>query len=233
MALPQPTALVATPKAGSIARLYMVDDATTITSAHEIPLTSEDIGSKGSGEVASVRTHNAGMLYSKNGVAKSFSFTTHAGSDNANVAAVIAAADGSGDVAVMKFVILNADGSYDYGHCVVNDKSPVQAPDGIFGFLINCSVIGDGEFGANDAVLSVTIDQADSALTHPDTLQLTATVVVTGTAGDTVTWSSGTPGVATVNGSGLVTTVAAGTTIITATSVDDGTKTDTVTITVT
>lgn len=147
MALPQPTALVATPKAGSVARLYMtVQDALAIEDTHEIPLTSEDIGVKGSGEVASVRTHNAGMLYSKNGIAKSFTFTTHAGSDNANVAAVLTAADGVGDDAVMQFVILNADGSYDYGFCVVNDKSPVQAPDGIFGFTINCSVIGDGEF---------------------------------------------------------------------------------------
>ena len=68
------------------------------------------------------------------------------------------------------------------------------------------------------------------ALTHPDTAQLT--VVVDPTATDqTGVWDSGTPGTATVDASGLVTTVAAGSTTITFTSTD-GSFTDTCDITV-
>lgn len=149
MALPQPTPLDNTPKSGSAARLYMAATTEgTIDETHEIPLTSEDLGMKGSGDVASLRTHNGGMLYVKNGITKTFSFTMHAPSNNANVAAVLEAADSAGDAAIMKFVIENADGSYDYGFCIVNDKSAVQAPDGIFGYVVNCSVMGDGEYQA-------------------------------------------------------------------------------------
>lgn len=147
MALPQPTAITNKAKIGSIARLYMCPEGqATISETDEVPLTSEDIGQKGSGDVASVRTHASGMLYAKAGVTKSFSFTMHAASSNAIVAGVLAAADGKGDAAIMKFVIANADGSEDYGFCIVNDKSSVQAPDGIFGWLINCSVMNEGEF---------------------------------------------------------------------------------------
>lgn len=132
---------------GSLARLYMcVHSQSQITESDEVPLTSEDVGAKGSGDVASLRTHNGGMLYVKNGVAKTFSFQTHAPSSNPVVQAIIAAADGVGDDAIMKFVIENSDGSFDYGYCIVNDKSAVQAPDGIFGYVINCSVMGDGEY---------------------------------------------------------------------------------------
>lgn len=149
MALPQPTPLANTPKSGSVARLYMAaQDAVSIAEANEIPLTSEDLGAKASGDTASLRTHNGGMLYVKNGISKTFSFQTHAPGSNANVAAVLAAADASGDDAIMQFVIMNSDGSYDYGFCIVNDKSAVQAPDGIFGYVVNCSVMGDGEFQA-------------------------------------------------------------------------------------
>lgn len=147
LTLPQPSALENTPKSGAIARLYMCPaNQAQIEEDDEVPLTSEDLGAKGAGDVASLRTHNGGMLYVKNGVAKTFSFQTHAPSDNTVVQAVIAAADATGDDAIMKFVIANADGSYDYGYCIVNDKSAVQAPDGIFGYTINCSVMGDGEY---------------------------------------------------------------------------------------
>ncbi|WP_221179026.1 Ig-like domain-containing protein, partial [Pseudomonas chlororaphis] len=64
------------------------------------------------------------------------------------------------------------------------------------------------------------------------TRQMAATVAPAG-ASQAVTWSSGTPGVATVNSAGLVTGVSAGTSVITATSVADGTKAGTATITIT
>jgi hypothetical protein len=65
------------------------------------------------------------------------------------------------------------------------------------------------------------------------TLQLTATVVPAGADNPGVTWSSGTPGVATVDATtGLVTAVASGQTTITATAADSSGITGTLTITV-
>ncbi len=64
------------------------------------------------------------------------------------------------------------------------------------------------------------------------TLQLTATVVPAGADNPGVTWSSGTPGVATVDANGLVTAVASGQTTITATAADASGLTGTLTLTV-
>lgn len=82
------------------------------------------------------------------------------------------------------------------------------------------------------AVTSVTVTPATASIAIAETEQLAAAVAPIG-ASQAVTWSSATPSVATVNSSGLVTGVSAGTAVITATSVADGTKTDTATITVT
>lgn len=63
------------------------------------------------------------------------------------------------------------------------------------------------------------------------TQQLTA-VVEAGVKGSGVTWTSSNPSKATVSGTGLVTRVAAGSTVITATSVENGKKTGYADITV-
>lgn len=82
------------------------------------------------------------------------------------------------------------------------------------------------------AVTGATVAPGAASIAVAATRQLTATVAPAG-ANQAVTWTSATPSVATVNSSGLVTGVAAGTSVITATSVADGTKTSTSTITVT
>lgn len=82
------------------------------------------------------------------------------------------------------------------------------------------------------AVTGVTVAPGTASIAVAATRQLTATVAPGG-ASQAVTWTSATPSVATVNSSGLVTGVAVGTSVITATSVADGTKTSTSTITVT
>jgi len=64
------------------------------------------------------------------------------------------------------------------------------------------------------------------------TLQLTATIVPAGATDPGVTWSSGTPGVATVDANGLVTAVAPGLTTITATAADASGLTGKLTISV-
>lgn len=53
-----------------------------------------------------------------------------------------------------------------------------------------------------------------------------------GSQNPALTFSSATPAKATVNAQGIVTGIATGTSVITVTSADDGTKTDTVTVTV-
>jgi len=81
-------------------------------------------------------------------------------------------------------------------------------------------------------VASVSVTPSPTSVTVGGTQQLTATTkdALGGTlTGRIVTWSSGTPGVATVSSSGLVTGVTAGTAVITATSEgQSGTSTVTV-----
>lgn len=81
-------------------------------------------------------------------------------------------------------------------------------------------------------VTSLAVSPTTASIAVAGTRQLTATASPSG-ASQSVTWASATPSVATVNSSGLVTGVSAGTAVITATSVSDPTKTATSTITVT
>ena len=94
----------------------------------------------------------------------------------------------------------------------------------------------DGGFTATcvvttaDPVTAVNLNKTTDILYVGDTVTLVATVSPA-TADPTVTWKSSNNSVATVNNSGVVTAVSAGTTIITATS-SDGTKSASCTITV-
>lgn len=91
---------------------------------------------------------------------------------------------------------------------------------------------------------SVIVEDTPIAVTSVNVTPATATVqignvtnldhnVVPAAANQAVTWSSAAPATATVNSSGRVTGVAAGTVVITATSVSDPGKTDTCSVTVT
>jgi len=82
------------------------------------------------------------------------------------------------------------------------------------------------------AVNSVSVAPTTASIAVAATRQLTASALPV-EAAQNVTWSSATPGVATVNSSGLVTAVSVGSAVITAKSVSDPTKTATSTITVT
>lgn len=82
-------------------------------------------------------------------------------------------------------------------------------------------------------VATVAITPAAPSMVEGDTLRLRTTLTVAGGAvvtGRVVTWTSGTPAVATISNAGLITALAAGTSTITATS--EG-KTATVSLTVT
>lgn len=81
-------------------------------------------------------------------------------------------------------------------------------------------------------VTSVSVTPTTASIAVAATRQLTASALPSG-ASQSVTWSSSAPSIATVNSSGLVTGVAAGSAVITATSVSDPTKTATSSITVT
>lgn len=86
------------------------------------------------------------------------------------------------------------------------------------------------------AITSVTVSPSTATVAPEGTVQLSATVVTTGFAPQTVTWSSADETVATVDATGLVTVkadaTASDTVVITATSTFDSTKTDTCTVTV-
>lgn len=86
--------------------------------------------------------------------------------------------------------------------------------------------------GATVAVTGVSVSPASASVSVNNTVQLTATVSPSNATNKNVTWSSSNTAVATVNSSGLVTGVAAGTATITVTT-SDGNKTATSTITVT
>ncbi len=85
---------------------------------------------------------------------------------------------------------------------------------------------------ASASVTSVTLDRTALSLTRGGTATLTATVAPVGAADKTVTWTSSNTGVATVDASGVVTAVAAGTATITV-KTNVGGKTATCTVTVT
>ncbi|WP_223706901.1 Ig-like domain-containing protein [Flavobacterium potami] len=80
-------------------------------------------------------------------------------------------------------------------------------------------------------VASVAVSPTTASLYAGNTQQLTATVSPTNATNKNVAWSSSNTAIATVNSSGLVTAVAAGTATITTTT-QDGNKTATATITV-
>ena len=82
------------------------------------------------------------------------------------------------------------------------------------------------------SVESVTLDKTSCELMPTETAQLVATVNPGYVANKNVVWTSSNTAVATVDANGLVTAVAAGTAIITATSEADNTKTATCTVNV-
>ena len=85
-------------------------------------------------------------------------------------------------------------------------------------------------------ITSVTVEPSTATVAAGGTVQLSATVVTTGFAPKTVTWSSSAEATATVDANGLVTVKSGATTsdtvTITATSTVDNTKTDTCVVTV-
>ena len=83
-----------------------------------------------------------------------------------------------------------------------------------------------------DHVLSVTINEADQDLVNTADLQLTLSFVKTGTASESVTYESSNEAAATVSGTGLVSAVANGVTVVTVTSVANPFASDSITITV-
>ncbi len=82
------------------------------------------------------------------------------------------------------------------------------------------------------SVRSVSVSPAVSQVQPGQTVQLVPTVVVSGGAGQGVTYRSDNPAVASVNASGLVTALATGTTTVTVTSAVDPSKSATASITV-
>lgn len=86
-----------------------------------------------------------------------------------------------------------------------------------------------GEQTPSASVTGVTISGAKTSLVLGETMQLTASVTVTGDAAKTVTWSTSAAAKATVSSSGLVTAKGLGDVTVTATSTVDSSKSASVT----
>lgn len=97
--------------------------------------------------------------------------------------------------------------------------------------LVACSAATSDSI-ERDSVVSVTIHGGDVRTVVGRSLVLTAAVDVTGNAIDTVAWSSSSPSVATVDASGAVASLAPSSTIITAASTADPSKSDSIVVTV-
>jgi hypothetical protein len=88
--------------------------------------------------------------------------------------------------------------------------------------------------GYDGTIGGVTVSPATATISVDATVQLNATLTgVTGNPNRSITWTSGAESIAKVSSSGLVTGEAAGTAVITATSVFDATKSGIATVTVT
>ena len=86
-----------------------------------------------------------------------------------------------------------------------------------------------------DPITSVTIDGGDRTINLGDTLTLTATRTIeanSSLARHPVTWNSSNEAVATIDATGQVTSLTSGIATITATSIPDPTKSDTITLTI-
>ncbi|WP_056928778.1 leucine-rich repeat protein [Candidatus Symbiothrix dinenymphae] len=106
---------------------------------------------------------------------------------------------------------------------VGTDTITVTTADGVF--TATCVVT------VNIPVTDVTLNKATASLSIGDTEPLTATIAPTDATNKNVTWNSSDMNVATVDNTGLVTAVAAGTADITVTT-EDGSKTATCVVTV-
>lgn len=118
------------------------------------------------------------------------------------------------------------------------EKGTKIKPDHFFYFggprieLADVYVVGSENERPSTAVESVEISSTAASLLPEENLQLTATVLPSFVENKNVNWSSDNTSVATVSNTGYVTAVAEGTAHITATSVADGTKSATCTVTV-
>ncbi|MGH8388163.1 MAG: phage tail tube protein [Pseudomonas sp.] len=143
----------------------------------------------------------------------------------------------TGDAIAVSFTIENGDGRYTITlpEMEVNGDWPDGAATDVIEVQLNVAArrtpptITRAPFVA---VTSLSIAPATVNIAAAATAQLTATALPSGSS-QAVTWTSSDPAKATVSSTGLVTGVAAGSAVITATSVSDPSKTATRNVTIT
>jgi len=127
-------------------------------------------------------------------------------------------------IAYMLITDLSRSATYDD---VVTFSFTAMAASSDYGLIVE-----DTPDPSAPAVTSVTVNPIEVSIVEDDTLQL-LTVVAPALANPNVTYVSGTPSVATVSPTGVVTAVSAGTATITVTSVSTPAQSDTCVVTVT
>lgn len=117
------------------------------------------------------------------------------------------------------------------GFATISGEKDLDGQTRVYGTAVD---IGVDEYGSSSdvAVTAVSVSPTAASIAVGATQQLTATITPSNATNQTITWSSSNTGVATVNSSGLVTAVSAGTTTITVTT-QNGSFTATSSITVT
>ena len=132
--------------------------------------------------------------------------------------------EGSGETKkyVLVRIHINKNGETEYSpiECTVNEDGTVTAKSDQFSDFVILSV----DIGTSDvvAVSGISVSPDSVALTVGETKALTATVTPDNATDKSVSWNSAEPSVATVDESGVVTAVAAGTATITVTTTDGG-----------
>lgn len=162
--------------------------------------------------------------------------------DNQYVAAVVLYNGDSGDL-IDDSLVLGAYEDAEAGEARDYELSFTALPDGTT--LPDHLLLQVYDYASNHATykinlkteelsdeVAVSIDQDSAMVLVGAETQLTATVTPFGIQPDTVTWSSSDESKATVDANGVVTGVAEGSADITATSVKDPTKSDTLTVSV-
>ena len=120
----------------------------------------------------------------------------------------------------------------DYGNIDLNAGNNTIAIQKSWGWTsVDYIEVGGGSGSTNIAVTGVSVNPTSVSIGINGTTSLTAVVSPNDATNQNVSWSSGNSGIASVNSSGVVTGISAGSTTITATT-DDGSYTASSTVTV-
>lgn len=148
MALPTPTVPSITFNSGNEAKLYLQDittyDSTVgLTTSNQLTVVGADINFTPTGSVESLPIYGSTWDRAvKNGISGSFNALTYAPGGNTQVALLLTAGQGVGQIAGIVYVLELPDGGYAHGAAVVNEWTPNTPVRGVFSYSFNFTTDG-------------------------------------------------------------------------------------------